>query len=757
MRRLVVVLLIGLSVVGFLKALVTAEDAQRARMEHAATAVGHPFVIPNDPRIADPTLVYPALRDAAVAGGVNIFRTSVGFGRKNAPQITQYALLTTRTGFFDAFSLKSGRVPTPPETAASHVFLATGSAGGTDQIGTIRDLGGGDDLAVRGLRSAFDSLPAAGNYEVEAPTQESATEFLTVLAHELNRQAHITASPLKAADLQGEDAPFSGIQNNYGSLLTAVTYLIVILGAILLAYRQLYQAKRSAVMKLSGFSTLRMWFALSGRLILVTMGASAVALVALAAFVPDATPSFLLDVCRSLLAFAVVMTATSLITCAYIVRIKVSDSIKNRKDTRAVFVLNTALKATCAVLLVVTGAGLWVQYSQAASARTKLGSWESTRDFGMFFPSSVGNDLVESQTGQAGPTVAEVYGLYPVLNGMGSVYVDASSFEPQALAQPAEPGTFRSMKVNRNYLERFPLKDVEGRRVQVSDSTSDWIVLVPVSHRTEAAGITNYFQQIRTGSPHSSGIAGAEQAVFDHPAPPGVAHQKVRIVWIADQSVFSFDPLVDPSGGNRIASPIIQVMTAANSVGLDRANMITGDANTALKVKLTGSDPVGTMKVLDPELRRLKLADNLRHLVTMNEYVAGQLESLRQGIRSVVIAAVALSVGMLALLVQSLTVTFERFARKVVVRRLFGMSFPQAYREFLTLFALLWAAQIIVAMIANAAGASPFSTATSSGAAPGPVVGSIAAGVLMAELAISAGMLLWIEKRRTVEVLKGEF
>jgi hypothetical protein len=141
----------------------------------------------------------------------------------------------------------------------------------------------------------------------------------------------------------------------------------------------------------------------------------------------------------------------------------------------------------------------------------------------------------------------------------------------------------------------------------------------------------------------------------------------------------------------------------------------------------------------------------------MNEYVIGQIQYLDQGIQDVLLVAIALIIGMLALIIQGLSVTFERFSRKIVVRSLFGLSFGTKYREFLIIFASVWVAQGLGAVGANAAGLSPFSTSTTSVTSPASTVLAVSAIVFVIELLISAGVLLRMEKRRAVTVLKGEF
>lgn len=754
MRRVLVALLVMLAAVSFAVAFVNEDNRQRTEAERAAVVVGGAFTISNDPRLADPEVTYGALREAALATGANVFRTSAGYTSDGEPRIVLYALLTGETRLFDHLPLAGGHHLTPAETSSTDSYLSTARGDALGKVGTLRDFGADDLVEVRGLRAAFDVMPVAGNYDVEVPQGASVSPFLAALSHAL--EGRIDGATFSESDFHSDGRTYVGGFEDYAGLLIAVTLLIVMVTAILMAYRQLYEAKAFGIMKLHGYGLLSTWYRSTGRLVTTTLGVATAVALALSIAVPGTTPSFVISVLGALGTSMAVMVVVSLITCARIGRVRISDAVKNRKSTSGVFFLNTGIKTVVTILLVVTAAGLVVQYQNAAAERAKLGTWASANDFGIFYPSSVGNDLVDLWNGRTGPTVAEVYDLYPVLNSMGSVFVDSMSYEPQDLAQPMPPGTFRSIQVNPNYLRQFPVLDVTGVPVEIAETTTDWIVLVPETHRSDASEIAAYFQDQRTGE--DAGVAGVERAMFDREVPSAVAEQDARIIWIADgQDVFSFNPLVDPTSGNMITDPIIQVMTTSNSVGFDRANMITGAVDTALKIRLADTDPGATAEDLLPTLEALRLDDNLTRLITMDEYVAEQLRDLQRGVRDVAIAAAAVAVGLLLLIAQNLTVVFEMFSRRIVVRRLHGTSFVAAYREFLLLFLAIWILQITGAAVANQSGVSPFATATSSGRVHIAVVLGVVAAVVIVELALSTALLMWIERRRLVNVLKEEF
>jgi putative ABC transport system permease protein len=756
MKRILIALLVLLAATATGVAYVNTDNAQRAAMQNAAGRIGQPFTIPDNPRLADPDHVYAALLEAATVNHVNVVRTAVGYAPDGRTQITQYVLLTGDTHLYQGFELRSGRWLAAADTAYPSRYLSTATSTDPDQVGVLRDFGGNDLIAIHGLRSAFDSLPVAGNYVVEAATP-AAAQFLAALADRASGAAG-TPGSLTAADFTPAGARFEGSTTSYGGLLTAIQFLIIFLTALLLAYRVLHEAKAAGIMKLHGFGAAGVWFELAGRLILTVLAGCAVVVLLVSRVIPDTTSAFTAAVYLTLLRAFLIMLAASLVTYAYVARSRISDAIKNRKDTRSLFAVNTVVKSAVSIALILVGAGIWLQYTQVAAERDRLGNWDRTKGYGIFYPVSVGNDLVEEQTGQPGPTTAEVYDLYPELNSAGGLFVDASMYEPLALTQALPSGAFRAMTVNPNYLNQFPILDSVGQPVIVPETTTDWVVLAPVTYKDRQAQIEGYFQGLRSGTGEQQGAAQAEKAMFGRDAPASVANQKVTVIWIQPgQKIFSFNPNVDPDHGNAVADPIVQVITTSNSLGVDRANMITGGANTDMKVRLSQGNPAATLAGLQPTLVRLRLADNLRHLVTMDDYAAQRIQSLQDQIRGITIAVAAIYTGLLLLTAQSLAIIFERYSRKVVVRRLFGFGFARRYREILRIFAVIWTVQLAVAVLANRLGVNPFSTEPT---APAPGLGVVVAVTGLAtilELAFAIFVLARIERRNTITVLKGDF
>ena len=735
-----------------------AAHAQRTDLQNAAARVGVAFAVPDAPVASEPDHVLSALQGAAKETGVNVFRTQLGYTAQGQAETTHYVLLVGPTDFFRPFDVERGRVLTPSDSARPGSFMATGSTTSAAQVGVIRDLGHLDHVRIQPFATAYDSLPAAGLYYLEPTTRtRSAAAFRSAFVRRLNA-LDPTQAPLTTEQMRPNTGYAGASDDGLARLLLGGKYLLVVLTLVLLAYYQFGQSKRVGILRLHGYGSTRIWWTVTGRLMMTTLGGATVVLTLVSRLVPGATWAFSWQICVHLLIAAGSLAFVSLVAGAYVSRSNLSSSLKNRKDTGRIFALNSGLKAVFSIALVVTGAGLLQQFHLASHQRAALGDWSATRRYGIFYPSSVGNDAVEIASGLPGPAAAEVFDLYPAANARGALYVDATQFEPVALAQPMGDGAYRSLTVNPNYLRQYPIRDANGVPVVVPESSTDWVVLVPSTLRSSADPIRRYFQTTRTGQAGSGGAVSSEKSVFGRSVSRAVAAQQVRIIWTAPgQGVFSFDPEVNPASGNRVRDPIVQVMTLTNSLGIDRENAITGAASSALKVPLRGADTASTLRDYGPLLRTSKLDDNLRHLVTMSGYVDEQLRRLDDGIRSIVVVGAVLGLVMAALVAQGLSVAFDRYSRRVVVRRLFGHPVVSRYREYLRLLLILWAVQLAVALLANTAGPSPFTTDVSTATPPWGDVMLLTAITMAVEGIASLMILALIERQRMTDVLKREF
>lgn len=177
-------------------------------------------------------------------------------------------------------------------------------------------------------------------------------------------------------------------------------------------------------------------------------------------------------------------------------------------------------------------------------------------------------------------------------------------------------------------------------------------------------------------------------------------NQQIKIIWLANgQKIFSFDLDVFPTENNMIIDPIIQVVTEKNSVCADRDSILGSGYRDPLKMRLLNRDAALTYRALEPELQRLKLDDNLKHLVTVDQFVLQEIYNLQRGMNELWLISLGLLAGLLILVVQNLIIFFSKYQRKFIVRRLFGTDFFRTYREYILLFSATWALQILISAL----------------------------------------------------------
>ncbi|PEJ51649.1 bacteriocin-associated protein [Bacillus wiedmannii] len=691
MKKVVVFFLIVASILSGFIAFQQTDHKEFEKMEKVEQRIGKEFVIPDVLGFANPSEIYPILLEAAKESHTNIFRTNVAYHEDEHAEILKYVLLTTETIYFKQFQLSGGGVLKPKDTFQGNAFLSAVHTKDTKQKGVIKDFGDNQVITIKPLQTSYEHLPMAGRYVVEGVDDKSYDAFLKLFSKKLNQhfkpKQYIVADDFKRNLSNNEEALDSPINS-----LSYIQYMVFIVLLCFLIYYVFNEAKRIGVIKMHGVSNLRLWFIVIGRTIasmfVLSIGISVLA----TAFVKNVTSGFIytimFDQCKTYL----IITILSLVSYFYISKIKVNQMIKNRKDTKGIFVFNTLLKVTCSIIFVLLGTSILEQYITVKEKQVNLKNWEKNKDYGVFYPLSVGND--EEQQGMH-KTASSINGdLYPILNKMGAVLIDSKEYEEIELSRNKDYKGIWSVTLNNNYLREFPLYDIHNQRVQVSEDTENWILLVPEKYQNREKEILRFFEERRKPAIEY------EEKRMHREVPNHLRNRKIDIIWIKNnQEIFSFNPDVYKSDNNKIRDEIIEVMTEKNSFVGERDLILGGGANDPLKIKLIKRDAGLTYKTLEPELKRLGLDDNLRYLVTVDQYISKDIYNLQKTMKILLTVTSGLIVGILFLVTQNIIVYFNKNQQKIVVHRLFGVDFFRTYKGYMLQFVLMWIVQLSICFI----------------------------------------------------------
>lgn len=739
MKKIVVVFLIMASVLSFYISFRQTDIEEIRTIEGIEENIAQRFVIPDDPMLANPDELYPLLFEAARDLKINIFRPSINSRPDNNVEIIKYVLLTGDTYFFDHFKLKSGHFLTATETQQENYFLSTAKTQDDKQIGVIQDFGGNHLITIKSLRASYQYLRVAGPYSAEVPDDKALGRFLESFVQKLNTYYKKYNNQISYNPEDFKKTKIEPVESAAASSLAYLTYshdIILFIVLLLFLYCIFNESKKIGILKMHGLSNHRIWYIIIGRLIIVAFIFTVILSMAFTFFIENTTTLFRYNVLRDDLKTYALVTVCSFASYFYISKIKVNQIVKNRKDTHGLFGLNLVLKVVCSIVLVIMGHSIFGQYTEINKKQKNLNNWERAKDYGIFYPLYTGYDQNHLPGGFPEQIAVINSDLYPILNKRGSVLINARQYEEQALLLNKDYDGIRSVKVNNNYLREFPLYDTRNNPVHVSEDTSNWVLLVPVKYQDRKSQIIDFFEKIKKS------YVDAEQKVLRREVPDSMLRAPIEIIWLAnDQKVFSFNPDVFPAENHMILDPIIEVVTEKNSLAIYRDSILGGGSTDPLKIKLIDRDTAITYKSLEPELRKLRLDDNLKQLVTVDQFMLEQLYLLEKQMNQLWLIGLGMASGLLFLITQNVVVFFHKNQQKIVVRRLFGADFYRTYKEYIYLFITTWFFQLLGCFIV-------IGTVDSRMLAVSGIVVCI-------EIAASVIALWIVEKRHKVKVLKG--
>lgn len=638
--------------------------------------IAEPFMIPNDWYLVNPNVTIPILQDTASGHGVNIFRNS----QMEIDEINKFIYLSNETRFWDEITVRNDEVV---------VF------------------GNRANVNIYELEEAFTTLMVAGRYYAELPHNVSLEDFLETFVYNLNVHFELdfetddlfTIEEFLFSNAGGMTFHGMGIEI---PLLVVLAFITLIIGIYYVAS----QSKKISIMKLNGLKILTIWQQVVGKTVIssaiILSGISIVIAVVIGLIFHNY--DFVQTVAIRQIIILIGIITSSLLICLVIKRIHIGLGVKNKNSKKFIFGFNTIIKLGLTVLVLVLGSEMWNQFIDIREQEQSISSWAIGEDFGVFPYLMIGNDVRGAYDGAVPNEIAMQVDLYPILNEMGSIFINARSFEEWDLEvngtteesinrlpinEWRDTETWRRMRVNPNYLNAFPILDTNGEVINISEDEKRVIFLVPEHYQDAYDELMDFFTDTRMGM--ISGTRGWLRTEV----PEAIANAEIQIIWTqSNQNIFSFNPDVFPDNNNYIIDPIMQVVTIGNGVGADREIILGGGARDPIKVNLINGSTSETFEYLYPILIELELNDNLPHLVTVNESVLSRLAELQTMLNILLGGIAVITFVTVALSLQNIVLYFNQKRQKFIINRVFGTSFAKTYGKFINYFVILWILQI---------------------------------------------------------------
>jgi putative ABC transport system permease protein len=353
---------------------------------------------------------------------------------------------------------------------------------------------------------------------------------------------------------------------------------------------------------------------------------------------------------------------------------QVHQNLNGKSNSNPVFFLNLAVKALSLLLILTVGHGFYIFFKNYQANMTAYQAWEDASSYGIFDAFQAGSIITMDEMNQAEGKIGEY--VYPVLNQQGALFIDASDFQPEYLNQQLKQPHYSSVKVNPNYLKKYPLLDTDGKPVNISENETNWILLVPEHYQNQEKELMDYFKSYREG------INEIDRDVYDVPANISKG-ENIKIIWIQDgQNVYSFNSKVSPETAGTLNNVLVEVMTEENSCISDRECVNGNGDSDALKVKLNGTGQE-TYQAILPVLKKYGVAENLRRLVVLDQYMMEKAVNAKNEMSKAFTVALAMAAILLFTIIQNMVIIFDRDKKDIVVKKLFGWRWYQRFGKYI--------------------------------------------------------------------------
>lgn len=706
----------------------------------------HPFVIPEEEAWSNSDDIRLILEKSAAEANVNLFRGARYFRPDKQVEFIKYILLNDETRFYDYIHVIEGREIGESESSKDNVFLSNVTTNDKNQIGRLRSFDANQPLTISTLRASFDHLPGHGRYYVEVKDDKQLQFFFEVLCEEINTYLKSTNSSFyTVSDLQPSEA-FIQPSEDFISLTNLSTLntsknMIFILTALFFIYYIFSRSKQIGINKMHGVSNPKIWWLFIGKTLTII-----VALLALGCLVSTLLLQFpvmfLMNALTNLVQAYIILIVLSILCYMYISTIQVSQTIKNKKNTNAVYLLNMGVKVIIAAVLILLSlethgklAELQGMKKQFLFQEGQVNKWGDAEDYGVVeaylgHTTALNTEEVEKDLSRSDQALDV---LYQTLNQSGAIYIDATEYEEEFQELNVRFNGIFSITINTNYLKKYPLYDSDGEEIIINENTMDWIVLVPEQFKHEEKDIRLYYEDTKDYF-----------LMTDN-------DQKLEIIWMKKgQSVFSMNPDVFPEKDNNILDPVIHVKTDNNKLFTYRGGIMGGGINDPLKVRLIDRDPELTLEQLKPELERLKLQSSI-NITSYQSFLTEELKHMEKNIKSSFLILVGLVGVFLFLTVQNLIINFDKHCKQFIIKRLFGIGFIHTYQSLFRWFVISSVLFIVVSILLDLA-----NVITSERLIVFRDFSIIVGVLLTIEVICTIVALMIIEKRNKLLVIKGE-
>ncbi|MDR0499672.1 MAG: hypothetical protein LBG97_00275, partial [Coriobacteriales bacterium] len=321
------------------------------------------------------------------------------------------------------------------------------------------------------------------------------------------------------------------------------------------------QIKSCGVKKLLGYSTAALWLDSIKGLGVTALCTALIVDILLALLISRFSYDFIVWLLLTQLLVFIFFVLISSVELLVLKGRKTGDILKNAISLKPSLICAYVLKA---VFLIVLSALLAHSSGDAARVIGEYRSqeqWKKNGNYSVVSGKKMTSDFIESIASGDARYETKFSELYDDFNDyMGGMYAASDDYPiitDRSLVKSALAGTYQTLYVNPNYLKELYVYDMQGNKINISESETQLVALLPESRESEADLLVEALDEFFSRSAQS------EQSRLGKSDISTDIHVK-SLIYKQHEAFFSFDDHVAEKDNHLLSDPVIIVLTKAN-------------------------------------------------------------------------------------------------------------------------------------------------------------------------------------------------
>ena len=605
------------------------------------------ILLPSTVNSMDKQLLYNKLTEV-----VDKYKGNIILIRSFDKKIIKYVYLNEES-YFNNYSINNGRQLNIDDFKnEKEYFLSTANTGNNNQIGKLNEFAGDHNFEIRTLWDMCkdNTLTLSGYVTVQLPN-DNIQEFINELEAEINIKEGIEL-------FEKSDVNFTNNDKNAKYILYSLYFILL----LLVVYDSLRNYKKVGIEKLLGYSNKDIWLFTIRNIFITQVISISIVTICMSMYLFKEINTYMFTFLYNLIIHyakqLILILFLSSLPYGYILSIKVSDMIKNKKNTKEIIVVNTIIKCVLTSIIIVMSLNIITNFIRIKNVyNSSFEKWEEVRKYECISGCNIEGNIYFSDEMDE-----KLKSLYMDSNKRGAILAEfnnyTEAFRQFNSVEVGEEYKINFAIVNVNYLLMNEIKDEYGNRINISENEKKNILLLPEIYKNKEKEVIDHYLMIL-----SSNKDGKKINIDD-----------MKIIWIKDnQELFSYNIEVNPKENNMVNNSIYMIMTEANLMGKAYQYVMNF---TGAPFKILKDDSYDLKNFLNEVI-----GGNYEYTITSaDEQIASEVDSVKEIVKYNSLGILLVLIGVLLIITQNIYNYVEQYKRDIFIKNIHGYSFFMKYK-----------------------------------------------------------------------------